>query len=111
MASSSEHGPADQGAAQAKVFSDLRRRNEHAARVARLLDANRQRRISQAIRSQRQHWARQSRGDRVIARRRGGAPASGPLIERWRHPGVLERHPKCPRNLMRPTTDSPIERG
>jgi hypothetical protein len=55
MATSSLHPSAESSApASANVFADLRRRNEHAARIGQLQDARRKSRIEQAIRAQRQ---------------------------------------------------------
>jgi hypothetical protein len=43
------------------AFADLRRSNEYAHRVARMLEAQRRRRIEQVLRAQRQHRARHAR--------------------------------------------------
>jgi hypothetical protein len=54
--------PDAQAAASAReVFADLRRHNEYAARVARLLEAKRKRRVEQVVRLQRKHRLRQAR--------------------------------------------------
>jgi hypothetical protein len=43
------------------VFADLRKRNAYAARVARMLEAKRERHIEQVIRAQRKHRIHQAR--------------------------------------------------
>jgi len=50
-----------QPSAREKTFRDLRRSNEYAARVRRLLEAKRQRGIEQAIKAQRKHRGHQAR--------------------------------------------------
>jgi hypothetical protein len=45
----------------ARAFGDLRRSNEYAHRVARMLEAKRRRRIEQVLRAQRQHRTRHAR--------------------------------------------------
>ncbi|MGO9497890.1 MAG: hypothetical protein ACLQA5_14470 [Solirubrobacteraceae bacterium] len=44
---------------QATVFRDLRARNERHDRVAKLLEAQRRRRIERAIEAQLERWTRQ----------------------------------------------------
>ena len=51
MATASEHRPV-RDVTPAQMFADLRRRNEYAAQVSRMLDGKRKRRIDQAIRVQ-----------------------------------------------------------
>ncbi|HLY48432.1 MAG TPA: hypothetical protein VKR21_04490 [Solirubrobacteraceae bacterium] len=44
-----------------RVFADLRRHNEYAARVARLVDAERRRRVEHVLHLQRKHRLHQAR--------------------------------------------------
>jgi hypothetical protein len=61
MATPSRHTPSDQADSLTNVFANLRRHNAYAARVARLLDAKRERQISRVVQTQRKHRSHQAR--------------------------------------------------
>jgi hypothetical protein len=61
MATPSEERPSDPASTPPKVFADLWRRNERAARVAQLLRAKRKQQVEQVIRSDRQRRVHQAR--------------------------------------------------
>jgi hypothetical protein len=54
MANPAQQLPTDRPGREAKMFADLWRRKERAARVAELLEARRKRRDEQTLRAQRQ---------------------------------------------------------